>query len=114
VTLTCPFCEIVIVAPPLVMVIVWPPLVICTFEPFAAHDCVVELTLVFAPFEDDCELCTLTTQVVHDPPLELVETLLLCCCDPLAFVWLTETLTWQPPFGAVDMWLAFALVWFVT
>ncbi len=104
----CPFCEIVMLTPPLETEIDVPPLVICTPEP-AVHDCVVELTLVFEPFAELCELCTLTTQVEHEPPLELVETLLLCCCDPSELDWLTCTLTWQPPVGFAEPCAAFEL-----
>ena len=93
--------------PPLEIEIVVPPLVICTPEPFAVHDWVVELTLVFEPLDELCELCTLTTQVAHEPPLELVETLLLCCCDPPELDWLTLMLTWQPPVGLVEPCAAF-------
>ncbi len=77
-----------------------PPLETCAPEPLAVHDCVVELTLVFAPLADVCELCTLTTQVEHAPPFELLVTLLLCCNDPFLLVCVTLTRTWQLPVGA--------------
>lgn len=115
----CPFCEMVIRVPPLETETDRPPWVTVTFEPspdtvtlcpfcetctlleVAPHDWVVRFTLTLDPCDEDCELCTLTTQVEHEPPELALVMLLLCCCVPPEFICETCTLTWQPLWDVV-------------